>query len=66
MKFLPLLLTPLLFTGCYMEMVDSGEVGVRINSGVVQDTPVREGFNFSINTMASLVTYNVKAKQLEM
>ena len=49
-----------------MEMADSGEVGVRINSGVVQDTPVIEGFNFSINTMASFVTYNVKAKQLEM
>ena len=66
MKFLPLLLTPLLFTGCYMEMIDSGEVGVQINSGVVQDTPVREGFNFSINPMANLITYNVKAKQLEM
>ena len=66
MKFLPLLFTPLLFTGCYMEMIDSGEVGVQINSGVVQEIPIREGFNFSINPMADLITYNVKAKQLEM
>ena len=66
MKFLPLLVIPLLFTGCYMEMIDSGEVGVQINSGVVQDTPIKEGFNFSINPMAELITYNVKAKQLEM
>ena len=66
MKFLPLLVIPLLFTGCYMEMIDSGEVGVQINSGVVQEIPIREGFNFSINPMAELITYNVKAKQLEM
>ena len=66
MKFLPLLLTPLLFTGCYMEMIDSGEVGVQIDSGVVQENPIREGFNFSMNPMADLITYNVKAKQLEM
>ena len=61
-----LLLTPLLFSGCYMTMVDSGEVGVQINSGVVQENPIREGFNFSLNPMADLITYNVKAKQLEM
>lgn len=59
-------LTPLLFSGCYMEMIDSGEVGVQINSGVVQDNPIREGFNFSLNPMADLITYNTKAKQLEM
>lgn len=57
---------PFLFSGCYIEMIDSGEVGVQINSGVVQDLPIREGFNFSANPMAELITYNVKAKQLEM
>ena len=61
-----LLLTPFLFSGCYMTMIDSGEVGVQINSGVVQENPIREGFNFSLNPMADLITYNVKAKQLEM
>ena len=65
-KFHLFLLTPLLFSGCYMEMIDSGEVGVQINSGVVVDVPIREGFNFSINPMADLITYNTKAKQLEM
>lgn len=49
-----------------MEMIDSGEAGVQINSGVVQDVAIREGFNFSINPMANLIVYNVKAKQLEM
>lgn len=65
-KLLFFALVPLLFSGCYMTMIDSGEVGVQINSGVVQENPIREGFNFSINPMAELITYNVKAKQLEM
>jgi len=56
-----------LFTGCgFMRIIDSGQVGVQINSGKVQDETITEGFNFSINPMAELVTYNVKAKQLEM
>lgn len=59
-------LVSLSLSGCYMEMIDSGEVGVQINSGVVQDNPIREGFNFSLNPMADLIIYNVKAKQLEM
>ena len=55
-----------LFQGCYMTTIDSGEVGVQVNSGKVVDTPVTEGFNFSLNPMAELEVYNVKAKQLEM
>jgi len=61
-----LMSVPMLFQGCYMTMIDSGEAGVQINSGVVQDTVIKEGFNFSINPMADLIIYNVKAKQLEM
>lgn len=59
-------LSATLFQGCYMEMIDSGEVGVQINSGVVQENPIREGFNFSLNPFADLIVYNVKAKQLEL
>lgn len=59
-------LVAMMFQGCYMEMIDSGQVGVQVNSGKVVDTPVTEGFNFSINPMAQLEVYNVKAKQLEM
>lgn len=60
------LLVMTLFQGCYLEMIDSGEVGVQINSGVVQENPIKEGFNFSLNPMADLIVYNVKAKQLEL
>lgn len=59
-------LIAVMFQGCYMEMIDSGEVGVQIDGGKVNDKPVTEGFNFSMNPWAKLTTYNVKAKQLEM
>lgn len=59
-------LVAMMFQGCYLTVIDSGEVGVQVNSGKVVDTPVTEGFNFSINPMADLEIYNVKAKQLEM
>ena len=59
-------LVALMFQGCYMTVIDSGEVGVQVNSGKVVDVPITEGFNFSINPMAELEVYNVKAKSLEL
>lgn len=56
----------MLFSGCYCSVIDSGEVGVQVNSGKVVDVPITEGFNFSINPMAELEVYNVKAKSLEL
>lgn len=40
-KLLFFALVPFLFSGCYMTMIDSGEVGVQINSGVVQENPTQ-------------------------
>lgn len=54
------------FQGCYFTAVDSGEVGVQISQGKVQEDALTEGFNFSFNPFASLILYNTKAKQLEL
>ena len=55
------------FSGCgYVTTVDSGEAGVVIVNGVVEEKAIGEGFAFSINPLASIIKYNIKAKQLEM
>jgi regulator of protease activity HflC (stomatin/prohibitin superfamily) len=57
----------LTLSGCgYITTVDSGEAGVVIVNGSVDDRPIGEGFAFSMNPLASLIKYNIKAKQLEM
>lgn len=60
------LLSVLMFTGCYFEVVDSGETGVEITNGKVSEEVMSEGFQFSINPLTDLNLYNTKSKVLEM
>lgn len=61
------LIAALSLSGCgYVTTIDSGETGVVIVNGSVDDRIVKEGFTFSVNPLASLIKYNIKAKQLEM
>lgn len=55
-----------LFTGCYTEVIDSGEVGVHIDNGKVSKEIIPEGFTFSMNPLADISVYNTKSKVLEM
>lgn len=68
MKKLSLFLAslPLLFTGCGLYTIDSGEVGVQVNQGKVSDTLVTEGWNIILNPFAAINTYNTKVRVLEM
>ena len=63
-----LLIAALLFSlsGCYYEMVDSGEVGVEVRQGIVDKEIKTEGFNFSMVPFVDLDLYNTKSKILEM
>ena len=47
-KFLPLLLTPFLFSGCYLTTVDSTETGVKKEWSEVQSDPVYPGIAFNM------------------
>ncbi len=51
---------------CYMETIDSGEAGVEVVNGSVQDEALTEGFHFSVNPLTDLDVYNTKVKALIM
>jgi regulator of protease activity HflC (stomatin/prohibitin superfamily) len=70
LKKIKLALLPLVavfgFQGCYFETIDSTEVGVEKSGGVIAANPTTEGFAFSLNPLASMTTFNVKQKKLEL
>jgi len=55
-----------MMSGCYMTTIDSGEAGVEVVNGEVQDKPVTEGFHFSLNPLTDIDVYNTKVKALVM
>lgn len=59
-------LVALMFQGCYMDTVDSGEIGVEVYQGKVSDNLISDGLHINIVPMTHLIKYNIKAKQLEM
>ena len=65
-RLLSISLISLLFSGCYFEVVDSGETGVEITNGKVSEEVMSEGFQFSMNPLTDLNLYNTKSKVLEM
>ena len=56
----------LMLSGCYFEVIDSGETGVEVSNGKVSETVLSEGFQFSLNPLTDLNLYNTKSKVLEM
>ena len=56
----------LILSGCYFEVIDSGETGVEVSNGKVSETVLNEGFQFSLNPLTDLNIYNTKSKVLEM
>ena len=52
--------------GCYFNTIDSGEAGVEVVNGKVQDTALTEGFHFSLNPLTDVDIYNTKVKALIM
>jgi len=52
--------------GCYMSTIDSGESGVEVVNGKVEQEPLNEGFHFSLNPLTDLDVYNTKVKALIM
>lgn len=56
----------LMLSGCYFEVIDSGQTGVEVSNGKVSETVLNEGFQFSLNPLADLNLYNTKSKVLEM
>ena len=56
----------LMLSGCYFEVIDSGETGVEVSNGKVSETVLNEGFQFSLNPLTDLNIYNTKSKVLEM
>ena len=56
----------LILSGCYFEVIDSGETGVEVSNGKVSETVLNEGFQFSLNPLTDLNLYNTKSKVLEM
>ena len=56
----------LMLSGCYFEVIDSGETGVEVSNGKVSETVLNEGFQFSLNPLTDLNLYNTKSKVLEM
>jgi regulator of protease activity HflC (stomatin/prohibitin superfamily) len=57
---------PWMMTGCYMTTIDSGEAGVEVVNGEVQDNALHEGFHFSLNPLTDIDVYNTKVKALIM
>ena len=55
-----------ILSGCYFEVIDSGETGVEVSNGKVSETVLNEGFQFSLNPLTDLNLYNTKSKVLEM
>ena len=56
----------LILSGCYFEVIDSGETGVEVSNGKVSENVLNEGFQFSLNPLTDLNIYNTKSKVLEM
>ena len=56
----------LILSGCYFEVIDSGETGVEVSNGKVSENVLNEGFQFSLNPLTDLNLYNTKSKVLEM
>ena len=59
-------LVALSFSGCYFEVVDSGQTGVEVVNGKVNKEPLGEGVQWSLNPLTDLEIYNTKSKVLEM
>jgi regulator of protease activity HflC (stomatin/prohibitin superfamily) len=57
---------PFMTTGCYVTTIDSGEAGVEVVNGKVQDEALVEGFHFSLNPLTDIDVYNTKVKALIM
>ena len=55
-----------MLSGCYFEVIDSGETGVEVSNGKVSETVLNEGFQFCLNPLTDLNLYNTKSKVLEM
>lgn len=59
-------LLPLLFSGCGLYTIDSGEVGVQVTQGKVSNEVLGAGWNVIFNPWVSIDTYNTKVRVLEM
>jgi regulator of protease activity HflC (stomatin/prohibitin superfamily) len=59
-------LVGVMFSGCYMETINSGEVGVETSTGSVNDKPLLEGFHISLNPMTELNVFTARQKKLEL
>jgi len=57
---------PFMMSGCYMTTIDSGEAGVEVVNGEVQNEALHEGFHFSLNPLTDIDVYNTKVKALIM
>lgn len=53
-------------SGCYSELIDSGQIGVELDQGKVNPEPLTEGWQLSFSPFTDLEVYNTKAKRLEM
>lgn len=65
-KYLVAIIVVFMLSGCYFEIIDSGQVGVEIANGKVSKEIKEEGLHFSFNPMADLDVFNTKSKILEM
>jgi regulator of protease activity HflC (stomatin/prohibitin superfamily) len=63
---LSIALASIMFTGCYFETINSGEVGVETNTGSVNPKPLLEGFHMSMNPMTELNVFTARQKKLEL
>ncbi len=60
------MLSMVMFSGCYLSEVDSGETGVERTFGEVSDKTIGAGLAFAIAPGTDLVIFNTKTKILEM
>lgn len=56
----------LLFQGCYMETINSGQVGVETNTGTVNEKALSDGFHISFNPMTEIDIFTARQKKLEL
>ena len=59
-------LAAVLFSGCYMETINSAEVGVVTRMGKVNPSPLLDGFQFSVDPFTELEVFSARQKKLEL
>lgn len=66
MKYATIFFVILVFQGCYISQVDTGEAGVEKHWGNIKNEVIKPGLHMNFAPGTDLVTLNIKTKRLEM